>query len=545
MSNDPCSSLAIPMNTTQNLRSTAGHDGTSQRFNGWLFWRFELPPVQDEEFSAILHDMNATPGTPRLHGNGERQHHADCSPHTLPDNGLRQACLSKIDPTGNQYVCRSRPLSADGEEQLHLQQQHPQQQQQYEGWETDEEDSSSSSSEEQHVNDSMGNLSSQQGDKKGKAGAADGAKSGAKFRFGKSGEPKQKGKKSSQPEPDTSSARPRSDVVVESTPSPGSSMSSSVYVDTHSHLPTPNEAGEDDSIVEGDSQVLDDGTATLQDASPGSLSDITVFCDEAKQDAMSNVMKRPTQSLPCTPATDTHSESSFSTMGFPTIYESRYREAESSSYSSGGRDLSTSSSSSSMDIHDLTGHFRQQRGSLDSSTLPFTLTQHRKVVLPPHKFVGPTVTSSSVPNGKSAISGSEECLRPANLYGNGSEPQQHQSSPSRRHSSYGDVPPLDGNVLRKVASLTLDKATIDSKVNRPKFVPEKLDFSLYEKFEGQMLIHWLCSAFPDDHYLRFLLSKQDLKILAAQFCTNLLAAGVMRQIEDENAPLANLFRVGD
>ncbi|KAG8189077.1 hypothetical protein JTE90_028626 [Oedothorax gibbosus] len=58
----------------------------------------------------------------------------------------------------------------------------------------------------------------------------------------------------------------------------------------------------------------------------------------------------------------------------------------------------------------------------------------------------------------------------------------------------------------------------------------------------QMLIHWLCSAFPDDHYLRFLLSKQDLKILAAQFCTNLLAAGVLRQIEDENAPLANLFR---
>ncbi|GIY53700.1 formin-1 [Caerostris extrusa] len=67
-------------------------------------------------------------------------------------------------------------------------------------------------------------------------------------------------------------------------------------------------------------------------------------------------------------------------------------------------------------------------------------------------------------------------------------------------------------------------------------------FMLLSVLTGQMLIHWLCSAFPDDHYLRFLLSKQDLKILAAQFCTNLLAAGVMRQIEDENAPLANLFR---
>ncbi|GFQ85170.1 formin-2 [Trichonephila clavata] len=521
------------MNTDEkSLRSTLGPDGTSQRFNGWLFWRFELPPVRDEEFSTVLLNMNATPGTPRSYSNGEstrrlQQQHADAFPPRA-DSGLLQACLLKIDPSGNQYGCRGsyRPPPSDGEEysssQLHLN---------YEDW-CQEDDLSP-----EHVN--MGNLSSQQGDKKSKGAPGDGAKSGAKFRFGK-GEPKQKGKKGFPAEAEPHAERPRSDVIVESTPSPGSSMSSSVYVDTHSHLPTPNEAGEDDSIVEGDSQLLDDGTATLEDASPGSLSDITVFCDETKQDIMSTVLKRPTQSLPCTPA-DSHSECGFSTMGFPTIYESRYREAESSSYSSGGRDLSTSSSSSSMDIHDLNGHFRTQRGSLDSSTLPFTLTQHRKVVLPPHKFVGPPV-SSSVPNGKSAMSGSEECLRPANLYGNGSEPQQHQASPSRRHSSYGDVPPLDGNVLRKVASLTLDKATIDSKVNRPKFVPEKLDFSLYEKFEGQMLIHWLCSAFPDDHYLRFLLSKQDLKILAAQFCTNLLAAGVLRQIEDENAPLANLFR---
>ncbi|GFV65770.1 uncharacterized protein TNCV_4154061 [Trichonephila clavipes] len=461
------------MNTDEkSLRSTLGPDGTSQRFNGWLFWRFELPPVRDEEFSTVLLNMNATPGTPRSYSNGEstrrlQQQHADSLP-PCADSGLRQACLLKIDPSGNQYGFRYRPPPSDGEEysssQLHLN---------YEGW-CQEDDLSS-----EHVN--MGNLSSQQGDKKSKGASGDGAKSGAKFRFGK-GEPKQKGKKGFPAETEPHAERPRSDVIVESTPSPGSSMSSSVYVDTHSHLPTPNEAGEDDSIVEGDSQVLDDGTATLQDASPGSLSDITVFCDETKQDVMSTVLKRPTQSLPCTPA-DSHSECGFSTMGFPTIYESRYREAESSSYSSGGRDLSTSSSSSSMDIHDLNGHFRTQRGSLDSSTLPFTLTQHRKVVLPPHKFVGPPV-SSSVPNGKSTMSGSEECLRPANLYGNGSEPQQHQASPSRRHSSYGDVPPLDGNVLRKVASLTLDKATIDSKVNRPKFVPEKLDFSLYEKFEG-------------------------------------------------------------
>jgi hypothetical protein len=45
--------------------------------------------------------------------------------------------------------------------------------------------------------------------------------------------------------------------------------------------------------------------------------------------------------------------------------------------------------------------------------------------------------------------------------------------------------PLDSNVLRKVASLTLDKATIEQRVSKPKFVPEKLDFQIYEKFEGQ------------------------------------------------------------
>lgn len=53
----------------------------------------------------------------------------------------------------------------------------------------------------------------------------------------------------------------------------------------------------------------------------------------------------------------------------------------------------------------------------------------------------------------------------------------------RRHSSVSDVP-VD-NVLRKVASLTLDKNTIEQKVHKPKFVPEKLDFQLYEKFEGE------------------------------------------------------------
>lgn len=52
----------------------------------------------------------------------------------------------------------------------------------------------------------------------------------------------------------------------------------------------------------------------------------------------------------------------------------------------------------------------------------------------------------------------------------------------------------DGIVMQKVASLTLNKAELESKISKPKFVPEKLDFELYEKFEGEqfnLLIHVL------------------------------------------------------
>ncbi|MPC72408.1 hypothetical protein E2C01_066713 [Portunus trituberculatus] len=65
-------------------------------------------------------------------------------------------------------------------------------------------------------------------------------------------------------------------------------------------------------------------------------------------------------------------------------------------------------------------------------------------------------------------------------YGNGSEQQR-----GRRSGSSGDTGVVDSNVLRKVASLTLDRATIEKRVTKPKFVPEKLDFKIYEKFEGK------------------------------------------------------------
>lgn len=46
-------------------------------------------------------------------------------------------------------------------------------------------------------------------------------------------------------------------------------------------------------------------------------------------------------------------------------------------------------------------------------------------------------------------------------------------------------PTADSLVLKKVASLTLNKADLDAKIVKPRFVPEKLDFQLYEKFEGE------------------------------------------------------------
>ncbi|CAG4971927.1 unnamed protein product [Parnassius apollo] len=241
----------------------------------------------------------------------------------------------------------------------------------------------------------------------------------------------------------------------------------------------------------------------------------------------------------------------------------------------------------------------------------FTLSKHRKVDLPP-------VTA---------------CERSLTVIDNDKD---------RRHSSLSETPVIESNVLRKVASLTLDKLT-DTKIVRPKFVPEKLDFQLYEKFEDfdtkvrrirrklfrrstpiknnralvqyiektvilntsrtakwfrivmftvkrnfgvftmecdvrtgliivtimqvsdsrplydikvpkcfdviqkssilrQMLLNWFISSVAENSHLKNLLSSQDLKNIGIQYCTHLLAAGVLRQISDKDAPTENVFK---
>jgi formin 2 len=56
----------------------------------------------------------------------------------------------------------------------------------------------------------------------------------------------------------------------------------------------------------------------------------------------------------------------------------------------------------------------------------------------------------------------------------------------RRHNSVSDNIP-ESNVLRKVASLTIDRATLEQRVTRPKNVPQKLEYQIYEKFEGEKI----------------------------------------------------------
>lgn len=162
--------------------------------------------------------------------------------------------------------------------------------------------------------------------------------------------------------------------------------------------------------------------------------------------------------------------------------------------------------------HECNHEFLDNRVKACPGQTSFTVSKHRKVELPPVACEPSLTLLDNVVTEK-----------------------------DRRHSSVSDAPMSDSNVLRKVASLTLDKLT-ESRVVRPKFVPDKLDFKLYEKFEGQMLLNWFISSITENSHLKTLLSVQDLRNLGIQYCTHLLAAGVLRQISDKDAPTENIFK---
>lgn len=58
-----------------------------------------------------------------------------------------------------------------------------------------------------------------------------------------------------------------------------------------------------------------------------------------------------------------------------------------------------------------------------------------------------------------------------------------------------------------------------------------------------MLLNWFVSSVADNSNLKNLVNLQDLKNLGIQYCTHLLAAGVLRQISDKDAPTENIFKV--
>uniref|UniRef100_A0A7G3AW85 Putative rhoa gtpase effector dia/diaphanous n=1 Tax=Lutzomyia longipalpis TaxID=7200 RepID=A0A7G3AW85_LUTLO len=153
--------------------------------------------------------------------------------------------------------------------------------------------------------------------------------------------------------------------------------------------------------------------------------------------------------------------------------------------------------------------------------------------------------------------------------------------------------PSDGSVLKKVASLiSAERMQHQQPERKPSFVPEKLNFGAYEKFEVeklrgcftcsprdpqalpsllspkmprmaatteprvaeemlgyrgasmrvrqncQMLMNWLVTSVQPHTNL----TDHDIHAICLQTCTNLLMAGVIKQIPDRLAPIQEAFR---
>lgn len=58
-----------------------------------------------------------------------------------------------------------------------------------------------------------------------------------------------------------------------------------------------------------------------------------------------------------------------------------------------------------------------------------------------------------------------------------------------------------------------------------------------------MLVNWYLSELTEDSSLQQSLKDQSLKLLAIQFCTHLLAAGVLKQIPEKDVPMYSIFKV--
>jgi len=59
-----------------------------------------------------------------------------------------------------------------------------------------------------------------------------------------------------------------------------------------------------------------------------------------------------------------------------------------------------------------------------------------------------------------------------------------------------------------------------------------------------MLVSWLLSSFSNQHNICERVSQRDLRLVAVQFCTHLLAANVIRKLEEESTTAStSIFKV--
>ena len=57
-----------------------------------------------------------------------------------------------------------------------------------------------------------------------------------------------------------------------------------------------------------------------------------------------------------------------------------------------------------------------------------------------------------------------------------------------------------------------------------------------------MLLNWLTGSIDKSHYLRLVMTKHDISVIACQMCTCLIAAGVIKQLEGKD--METVFKVG-
>ncbi|GIY84097.1 formin-2 [Caerostris extrusa] len=347
-------------------------------------------------------------------------------------------------------------------------------------------------------------------------------------------------------------------VRVDSTPSPDtSSVSSSLFVDVQEKFSSPdeqenlNETSENaPPPVEQIIPVLDTvfsvpevqekiNPQSLKEEEPPEAEDLKVdeededdFQDCSCNDLLEDSSDSSEQMSPLKECTPERRNGTRSCPGTPDTHHSgesnvfyQYRERKGSLGNVCRSNLSTIGSVPRLDLRDEEDVLNEEEELRNISASTRSLSMHRLQVTPHrHRYHS---TAGFSPNRRDR-SLSELCLH-----------ARPQTVPRvlRRYCSQGLTVPTNENCcLRRVASLTLDKTTIEKYVDRPKYLPQELDFSMYEKFQGQMLVNWFCSTFPEDHKL----SRKELRLMAVQFCTNLLYAGVLRHIDPENTE--KLFR---